>query len=586
MIKKVVSGMLVCMSLYGAVPLYILTNTKSELIAVSSNPFYASNDLKRSSFQLYVAPLYSSYLSENHGYKMVGCSKGLFSGEDPRCGSPFYSVNEAVFILPKKADVGEIIGSAIINTIVVPLQAVTLTAYVQKKFNHKAYNEFLDLYGIEVAKKDLLKDLEAKQGVVFRGCDLSLFEPDDVLALTPLLGCKRGANEGLFIYRSHDGVFSDDKGEALGLFSPQDLTEPLKVVQTVTQRSAERFMDINALYPMVPLPKVLPELVIEKSQFEKEVVFQERKAKIIQERDDLLKEINQNYIEAVKSRNLKIFDTLEERKKKIEKVVTTIRKSAFLAVGLPPVFSFGSYDAEKEDLYGSVTFGSKKYGVISKGIDPKLAQKMYESPKDVISMITYTGGNGVEGSSFEVKALELGFGSKKIPLSYTDTRYTPPLMRLVLPSYDLAAFKKEIASATSNASMIDSIALQALQDIEKYRVATRLSVNDQTIVRVNAKMPMWYESPSCGTQVCAVGRGETQQEALKVTLAQLGCVVKANVASTLDIAKTDKNGVATENNNYTIKQTCSNNFQDSDIEVTHTTEMDGWYYIRAVLNKI
>jgi hypothetical protein len=86
--------------------------------------------------------------------------------------------------------------------------------------------------------------------------------------------------------------------------------------------------------------------------------------------------------------------------------------------------------------------------------------------------------------------------------------------------------------------------------------------------------------------VCAVGRGETQQEALKVTLAQLGCVVKSNVASTLDISKTDKNGVASENNSYTIKQTCANNFDGNEIEVTHTTEMDGWYYIRAVMNKL
>lgn len=451
-------------------------------------------------------------------------------------------------------------------------------------YNKDKYQKFIDMYGLEKNKNNLFRDLEDTKTTKFIACDLSTYEAKDYMRITPETGCKHASDDGIFLYHTHNGMFSDNKGDGIGLFGVDELREPLKVTQKVTQRMIENYMNIVALHPEIPLPQTLPQIVLEKSQFEKEADFQKRKNKALSQREDEQKELNEAYISAVKERNLAIFEELEDRKATVKSKIVEFKKQAFMAVSTPPNFAFKNYDAENEKLYGEFSFGDNAYRVVSMNVDPKTAQKVHDKTVTLTPQTNLEMIQSVDSATFKTKELLLLVGSDKLKFDYTDTRYQPTSMKLIIPSYDLSAFQNGIADATKEAATISSTALKALQDLERYRVKSQLSISDTAIHRVNAKAPEWYEKLECGDSKCSVGRGETQEEALKVALAQLGCVLKSSISSNLWIEKTVTDDIAEQKrSSYTIQQSCSNTLDDGSLNVTNTTEMDGWYYVRTIL---
>lgn len=461
----------------------------------------------------------------------------------------------------------------------------TITSY---DFNQEKYKKFIDMYGLEKNKNNLFSDLESTKTTKFVACDISTYEAKDYTSITPETACKHLPNEGLFIYRTAKGMFSDNKGDGIGLFGVDELREPLKVTQKITQRMIEHYMDVVSLHPEIPLPKTLPQLILEKSQFEKEADFQKRKSQVLSQREEEQKELNEAYISAVKKRNLSIFEELENRKALVKNKIVEFRKQAFMAVATPPNFAFKNYDAENEKLYGEFSFGDNMYRVVSMNVDPKIAQKVHDKTVTLTPQANYEMIQSGDSATFQTKELMLLAGSDKLKFEYTDNRYQPPSMKLVIPSYDISAFQDGIADATKEATTISSTALKALQDLERYRVKSQLTISDTAIHRVNAKTPTWYENPNCGQDKCAVGRGETQSEALKVALAQLGCILKSSIVSELVVEKTVTDDIAElKKTSYTIQQSCSNTLDDGSMNITNQAELDGWYYIRTVLdNKI
>ena len=399
--------------------------------------------------------------------------------------------------------------------------------------------------------------------------------------ITPEVACKHLPEEGLFVYRTEKGMLSEAKIEIIGLYAVDD---PLKVSQKIVQRMIEHYMDVLALHPEIPLPKTLPKLVLEKSQFEKESDFQKRKNQALSQREEEQKALNEAYISAVKKRNLAIFEELEDRKATVKKKIVEFRKQAFMAVATPPNFAFKNYDAENEKLYGEFSFGDTAYRVVSMNVDPKTAQKVHDKTVVLTPQANYEMVESGDSATFQTKELLLVAGSDKLKFDYTDNRYQPASMMVVIPSYDISAFQDGIADATKDAATISSTALKALQDLERYRVKSQLAISDTAIHHVNAKAPPWYENIECGDGKCSVGRGESQGEALKVALAQLGCIVKASVSSNLVIEKSVSNDIEQKKSTYTIHESCSNTLDDGSLNVTNTAEMDGWYYVRTVMN--
>lgn len=452
-------------------------------------------------------------------------------------------------------------------------------------FDNEKYNEFVKHYDLENSKNKLFSDIEHTRTTKFIPCDLSAYNDLDYASITPATACKHNVDEGLFFFHTNKGIFSDSKTQVVGLFGAEELNQPLKVTQKIVQSMIETHMDILSEHPEIPLPIALPKLVLEKSQFEKEVDFNKRKNIALLQREKEQKELNENYIDAVKKRNMTIFKELGARKATLKEKIVEFRKQAFMAVATSPKFKFESYDAENEKLYGEFSFGDNDYRVVSSNIPSKLAMKVHDQPEVIIPQVNYELLQSGDSANFEIKELTLFTGSDKLKFDFTDNRYQPPSMALVIPSYNISAFQDGIADANKEAATISSSALKALQDLERYRVKSQLAISDTSIHHINAKAPNWYENLNCGNEQCAVGRGETQKEALKVSLAQLGCIMKSSVSSDLLIQQTVTNDIVEQKKvNYTIQESCSNSFDEGALSITNMAEMDGWYYLRAILN--
>lgn len=531
----------------------------------------------------------SSYLTESFSEKSyyVDCNKSVLFGNsnNEKCTNPFFSLSSPVVMHREQDGDINVTKTLISNTILTPIAAVFGTVIYEKKFDKDKYNRFIDNYGLERNKQKLFIDLKNTNTQKFVPCDLTVYDAKDYTSITPNTACKHASDEGLFVYQSYNTIFSNGPATAIGLFSSADASNPLKISKKIVQRMVERYMDVFALYPEIPLPKTLPQLVLEKSQFEKEANFQKRKNKALKEREEEQKELNEGYINAVKKQNFTIFEELEDRKRIINKKIAEFRKLAFMAVATPPEFIFKNYDAENEKLYGKFKFGIDEYNVVSNDVNPKIAEKIYNQSIELTPQANYALVESDISATFQTKELLLVAGSDKLKFDYTDNRYQPPSMSLVIPSYDISAFKNVITEATKKSATISLNALKALQDLEQYRVKSQLAISDTAIHRVNAKTPQWYEKPSCAEEKCSVGRGETQAEALKVALAQLGCIIKSSITSNLIVEKIITDDVAEQKiASYTIQQTCSNTMDDGSMNITNTSEMDGWYYVRVTMN--
>ncbi len=531
----------------------------------------------------------SSYEIDRYikGFHYIDCGKSILFGrsENSACNSPFFSVSSPVLTSRNNDGSVSTVGTVFANVVGAPVLGVFGTVGYEKKFDKDKYNTFIDIYGLEKNKKDFFSVIEDTNTTKFIACDLSTYKPKDYMSITVETACKHLPNEGLFMYRTDKGIFSDRKGDVIGLYGADEVSNPLKISQKIVQRMIEHYMDVIALYPEIPLPKTLPQLVLEKSQFEKESDFQQRKSQALSQREEEQKDLNEAYINAVKKRNLAIFEELEDRKSTVKKKIVEFRKQAFMAVATPPNFAFKNYDAENEKLYGEFSFGDTAYRVVSMNVDPKTAQKINDNSVALTPQANYEMIQSGDSATFQTKELLLLAGSDKLKFDYTDNRYQPTSMTLVIPSYDLSAFQNGIADATKEAATISSTALKALQDLERYRVKSQLAISDTAIHRVNAKAPNWYENPNCGQDKCAVGRGETQSEALKVALAQLGCILKSSIVSELVVEKIVTDDISEQKRtNYTIQQSCSNTFDEGKLKLTNTGEMDGWYYVRTTLD--
>ncbi|MFA6145653.1 MAG: hypothetical protein WC691_12720 [Sulfuricurvum sp.] len=583
---------------YGADTFYAKANDDGKLVLLTTQYQLSRDDNKTKKYEPSFARIServvaiskdtSSYESDRYTRELhyVNCVKGLLAEKSSSCYNPFFSISSPILTARNDDGSVDVPTTMAINMISTPLAALLGSVVYEKKFDKDKYNAFIDMYGLEKNKNNLFIDLDHTYTTKFTACDLSTYETKDYTSITPETACKHASNEGLFLYRTTKGMFSDGKSEAIGLYGADEISNPLHVSQKIVQRMIEHYMDVVALHPEIALPKTLPKLVLEKSQFEKEADFQKWKNQALSQREEEQRELNEAYISAVKKRNLAIFEELEDRKSTVKKKIVEFRKQAFMAVATPPNFAFKNYDAENEKLYGEFSFGDKAYRVVSMNIDPKTAQKVHDKTVALTPQANYEMIQSGDSATFQTKELLLLAGSDKIQFDYTDNRYQPPSMTLVIPSYDISAFKDGIADATKEAATISSAALKALQDLERYRVKSQLAISDTAIHHVNAKAPTWYENIECGDAKCSVGRGESQEEALKVALAQLGCVVKASVSSNLMIEKLVSNDIEQKKSTYTIHESCSNTLDDGSLNVTNTAEMDGWYYVRTVMNDV
>lgn len=514
--------------------------------------------------------------------KYQNCSKSLlFSNNKDECSSNFYSLNSAI-TLPVRDDNGKIqpITSLVVSSIITPVAGVLGTVFIEKKFNDK-YNEILEEYKFEENKKEIFKQFDTNTKK-YIPCNLSTFI-NKRFEVTKESFCKVDEGDGVFVYIKNDDFFSDKKYEFITILSDEELNNPVQASRKITQKLVDNFMNIDQLYPKIPIPEILPQIILQKDEFEKQKEFEKRKMAIIKQREDDQKKLNEKYINDVKDRNENFFKEIQKREKLISSKIQEFQKIAFLSIATPPDFEYISYDAENEKLYGSIK-DNNNVKRIEVEIEPHLA-KILKSKKSQIKVKMSYKFNQKTGADMQLQNLEIGLDEVFYNAKYTDINFKPVFAEVVVPSYNVANFNEQIQEALKDAGNLSQKTLEALQEIELWRNKSMTKIEDKTIIRTNAKSPDWYKYLSCGNEICATARGETAQKAFENATAQIGCVLNSSITSSFKISKTDDNGFFNEIKRYDLEQTCQNKFQNGELLVTHKTELDGWYYVRVVLKK-
>jgi hypothetical protein len=516
--------------------------------------------------------------------KFIDCSRGLLANKmNPNCNSKFYSLSNAL-IIPVRNDDGTIhkTGTLAATTFFTPIATMLGNVAIEKYFND-TYNNFINKYSLEVNKNSIFEQWDSST-YKYNACDISILSTDDVIAKKKK-SCKYEKNEGLFVFDGYDGtLLSQGNAKFMTLLSASELKNSVLAANKITQLFVNEYLDMEKLYPTIALPEKLPEVRLEKTEFETLKEFESRKTIAIKIREDEQKKLNEEYISKVKKRNENIFSELQSRNKKLISKIDEFRIQAFLAVMHEPRFEYISYDAETKKLFGWLANGQLKQKVIL-NISPDEAKDIKENDDKINPIVEYKLQKENDLARFEVKKLILNFGRTNYEMFFTDINYQPTYSMVSIPSYDIKSFDKSIKEALQDSGNIDTNELKALQNIEQWRVKSMAEVSGSTVVYTNAKAPNWYENIECENKICGVGRATTQEEALKIAMNQVGCSVKSSVSSRLNIEKRNNNGYLSKVSTYDLKQTCDNQFENGEISITNSAEMDGWYYIRTVLNK-
>lgn len=515
--------------------------------------------------------------------KYLECHKGLINQDNPECNSKFYSVN-SFGVQPMRKEDGSIsiIGTTFSGLILTPIATVAGSLLVEKSFND-LYNNSIDKYSLEINKQTILNDLDSKT-TKYNSCDISKLITDDIVIAKKLI-CQHNDSEGLFIFNGFDGtLFSRGNAKFVTLLSSDELKDEVLSANKITQALVDEYLNMEKLYPSINLPAILPEIRLEKTEFETLKEFEIRKNDALASRENEQKRMNKEYIEKVKERNENIFDELKTRNKKLLSKIDDFRIQSFLAVSMEPHFEYISFDAETKQLFGWLHNGQLKQKV-TLNINATDAKKIKENKYTLATRIEYLMKKENDFAKFEADKLILSLNGSDYKMTFTDINYKPTYSNVTIPSYDIQSFNRSITDAIQDSSKIDSNELKALQNIEQWRVKSMTSVTNSTIVHTNAKAPDWYQNINCNNNICGVGRAETQEEAFKIAMSQVGCSLKSDIKSNITITKTNKDGQLSKVAKYNLEQTCKNNFQDGEIIITNSAEMDGWYYIKAILNK-
>lgn len=513
------------------------------------------------------------------------CGKGLLGGMNGGCNkSQWYDLNSIIVRVSRNDDgTVKLFETTILNFIIVPVATLFGTTLIENKFNTEKYNNFINKYSLETNKKDIFNLLD-NSTTEYYICDVSKLANED-LKVSKISACRTEDDKGLFLFNGFEGNWlSEGNARFITLLSADELKFPIFATQKITQKLVDEYMDLDKIVPEVALPDILPEVALEKSDFEKQADFEKRKSQAIEKRENEQKLINEKYIKDVKERNEKYFDEATKRRATLDEKMDEFRKQAFLSISKTPLFEYESYDAETEKMYGFLINGEEKRKVVLQ-MNGNEAKKITENLKNIIPSIEYELKKENELSSFEIKKLTLALDGKTYIMGYTDVNYKPTYMAVTIPSYDMSLYDASIKDALKDSGTLSQNELKALQNVEQWRQKSMTGISDTTIIHTNAKAPNWYEKIECGDTVCGVGRATTQQEALKIAMNQVGCSIKASVSSKLNVQKTNNNGYLSKVATYDLKQTCDNQFNNGEIAVTNSAEMDGWYYVRTVLNK-
>ena len=522
--------------------------------------------------------------------KYIKCSKGIFAQPDEQCNSPFYTLHTAIAAVSRdeKGNVNTF-STALATTFVTPLAGIAGTVFAEKKFN-TLYNNILIDYNIEGSKSLIFDQLESYQN--YKPCNIANYQHAEFAIHKN--GCFRNSGDGLYVFTKDSDFFKIDYNDVLSLditrsvsladndfkfltlVSKSDLNNTFVATQKITQALVNNYMSFEKMYPKIELPKILPSIVLEKGEFEKSSDFQKRKYDAIEKRALEQQKLNEDYILKVKNRNEKYFDELRYRQNKIKTKIFEFQKQAILAIAQKPLFRYKSYDPENEILYADTTTINNGWQQIMFEVAPSVAQSIKNNQNNVDIIFTFSD----KKNEFNIETILVDFQNYKFQAKYTDVSYKPDIARVVLPEYDLAKYQSNISSALGDAKDLNQNALRELQNLENWRIIESKPISDVNVKMINAKFPQWYSNVSCSLEQCAVARAQTQEEALKLAMAQLGCMTDSQITSSLIIKKSKIYGYVNKEREYTVEQTCNNNFSKQKIKVQNLEELDGWYYIK------
>jgi hypothetical protein len=333
--------------------------------------------------------------------------------------------------------------------------------------------------------------------------------------------------------------------------------------------------------PEVSVPELPPIPQLTKSEYETKADFNTRVKVAVADREDAIRELQQQYRHDVYARNQYIMalgeswqehldgktteqnelvKKLNKNRTQLARLLYTLNQGKFTASDM-------SYDAESQSLYLTAT--SARYGfkqrMVAK-VSAPTAKSIKETGKYALTPEFVNQDDKVKMQGLTLTETRSG---DDFATSYTDINFKPEAV-----SVKVAMTSNKIKKEPSAAFKSFEQKPQAIVDTDSKEVWYIETVN-----RINAKIPEWFATPEQSKKTFGYGQGNSHEEAMLSARKDLAYTVKVSISSSMEILKQDNTYRSYQDVAQHSGEATDVEFKAGDYSVYKQAESDGRYYV-------
>jgi hypothetical protein len=384
-------------------------------------------------------------------------------------------------------------------------------------------------------------------------------------------------NKPLYVFN-----LSGNQDKALPVAVNQQLSDFFNSVATRSVTSTEATgVDVKRLIPAeVRLPALPPVPQLTKSEYETKAEFNARVKKAVNEREDAIRNLQQQYQRDVTNRNQYIAALGESWQQYLDgkanaqnELVKKLKKNQSQWARLLYAMNLGeftasdlSYDAESRSLYFIAS------------------SARYDFKQKMVAKVPAAAAHSIKESRNYLLSAKLNYQDDKIKMeglvlaetkenddfatSYTDINFKPEAVSVKVAS------NTKINQETSAIFKGYEQKPQVLVDNNSKEI-WYIEVRDS----INAKMPEWYAKPEPSKNVVAYGAGNTREEAMTKARTELAFTVKTTISASIDVLRKDNTFKSLQDVTQQTKASTDVELKAGDYAVYKQQEADGRYYV-------
>ena len=303
------------------------------------------------------------------------------------------------------------------------------------------------------------------------------------------------ARQGQFKITSSDEVFSHNTSNKI---SVDDTFNKINELITKNIHDYINSVEKPELPTLIEIPNIKkPELpltpTLEKSQFETKLEFQQRVQIALDQRNDTIQKLQENYRDDVEVRNSAMEQSVVARQQEIDHLIATYNLRlqnnkvdiaqeklkqtgyAFAQVMGSPYLDNFSYDAENSMLYGDIKMSLSKYTQkIRLEMPRQVAKEVYKKTKDIGVELTY---NMLDTGTVSLIDVQLQYQGSSYVATLTEKSFKVDEIQVAINTTNLVLDEKQMQAIDYTT---DTLAhLQNPNLVDQYQISAVTYVNNQ-----------------------------------------------------------------------------------------------------------